>query len=168
MSRCDQSGHISVKLIRLIGFPCRARREHTGDDGTRRRGDAAAEARPRGFLARPPAGRLRRTVSGGRAAVRSWVIPRAPGARPCAVPDRPRSSGDPMTVTDELLANNARYADSFTGPLPLPPSRPQWTSPQHPPPPPPPPRPPSLPPPPAPPPPPPAGPPASTSTEPSA
>ena len=28
-----------------------------------------------------------------------------------------------MTVTDELLANNARYAESFTGPLPLPPSR---------------------------------------------
>src|SRR3954468_13851092 len=123
MSRCDQSGHISVKLIRLIGFPCRARREHTGDDGTRRRGDAAAEARPRGFLARPPAGRLRRTVSGGRAAVRSWVIPRAPGVRPCAVPARPHSSGDPMTVTDELLASNKRYAESFTGPLPLPPSR---------------------------------------------
>ncbi|MCW2705592.1 MAG: Carbonic anhydrase [Blastococcus sp.] len=28
-----------------------------------------------------------------------------------------------MSVTDELLANNARYAESFTGPLPLPPSR---------------------------------------------
>jgi carbonic anhydrase len=28
-----------------------------------------------------------------------------------------------VTVTDELLANNARYAESFTGPLPLPPSR---------------------------------------------
>jgi len=28
-----------------------------------------------------------------------------------------------MTVTDELVANNARYAESFTGPLPLPPSR---------------------------------------------
>ncbi|MHA3702458.1 beta-class carbonic anhydrase [Jatrophihabitans sp. YIM 134969] len=28
-----------------------------------------------------------------------------------------------MTVTDDLLANNARYAESFTGPLPLPPSR---------------------------------------------
>src|SRR6476661_5607372 len=28
-----------------------------------------------------------------------------------------------MTVTDELLANNARYADAFTGPLPLPPSK---------------------------------------------
>ena len=28
-----------------------------------------------------------------------------------------------MTATDELLANNARYAESFTGPLPLPPSR---------------------------------------------
>ncbi|MGO9216921.1 MAG: beta-class carbonic anhydrase [Streptosporangiaceae bacterium] len=28
-----------------------------------------------------------------------------------------------MTVTDELLANNDRYAESFAGPLPLPPSR---------------------------------------------
>ncbi len=28
-----------------------------------------------------------------------------------------------MSVTDELLANNARYAESFAGPLPLPPAR---------------------------------------------
>jgi carbonic anhydrase len=28
-----------------------------------------------------------------------------------------------MSVTDEYLANNARYAEAFTGPLPLPPSR---------------------------------------------
>ncbi len=28
-----------------------------------------------------------------------------------------------MTVTDELLANNDRYAESFAGPLPLPPSK---------------------------------------------
>ena len=28
-----------------------------------------------------------------------------------------------MSVTDELLENNARYADAFTGPLPLPPAR---------------------------------------------
>jgi carbonic anhydrase len=28
-----------------------------------------------------------------------------------------------MSVTDELLANNARYAESFTGPLPLPPAK---------------------------------------------
>ena len=28
-----------------------------------------------------------------------------------------------MSVTDELLAANARYAESFTGPLPLPPAR---------------------------------------------
>jgi carbonic anhydrase len=28
-----------------------------------------------------------------------------------------------MSVTDELLANNAKYAESFTGPLPLPPAR---------------------------------------------
>ena len=28
-----------------------------------------------------------------------------------------------MSVTDELLANNAHYADTFSGPLPLPPSR---------------------------------------------
>jgi carbonic anhydrase len=27
-----------------------------------------------------------------------------------------------MTATDEYLANNARYAESFSGPLPLPPS----------------------------------------------
>ncbi|MBV9095610.1 MAG: carbonic anhydrase [Streptosporangiaceae bacterium] len=28
-----------------------------------------------------------------------------------------------MSVTDELLENNARYAEAFTGPLPLPPAR---------------------------------------------
>src|SRR6201994_2642397 len=28
-----------------------------------------------------------------------------------------------MSVTDELLTNNAEYAASFTGPLPLPPSK---------------------------------------------
>ena len=28
-----------------------------------------------------------------------------------------------MSVTDELLANNERYADQFTGPLPLPPAK---------------------------------------------
>jgi carbonic anhydrase len=28
-----------------------------------------------------------------------------------------------MSVTDELLANNQRYAESFRGPLPMPPSR---------------------------------------------
>ena len=28
-----------------------------------------------------------------------------------------------MTATDDLLANNARYAEGFTGPLPLPPSK---------------------------------------------
>jgi carbonic anhydrase len=28
-----------------------------------------------------------------------------------------------MSVTDELLVNNARYAETFTGPLPLPPAK---------------------------------------------
>jgi carbonic anhydrase len=28
-----------------------------------------------------------------------------------------------MSVTDELLANNARYAEAFAGPLPLPPAK---------------------------------------------
>lgn len=28
-----------------------------------------------------------------------------------------------MSVTDELLASNARYAENFTGPLPLPPAK---------------------------------------------
>jgi carbonic anhydrase len=28
-----------------------------------------------------------------------------------------------VSVTDELLANNARYAESFSGPLPLPPAK---------------------------------------------
>ena len=28
-----------------------------------------------------------------------------------------------MSVTDDLLADNARYAESFSGPLPLPPAR---------------------------------------------
>src|SRR6266478_9557329 len=31
--------------------------------------------------------------------------------------------GASMSVTDEYLANNARYAESFSGPLPMPPSR---------------------------------------------
>jgi carbonic anhydrase len=30
---------------------------------------------------------------------------------------------DPMSVTDEYLSNNSRYAEGFSGPLPLPPSR---------------------------------------------
>ncbi len=28
-----------------------------------------------------------------------------------------------MSVTDELIANNARFAESFTGPLPIPPAK---------------------------------------------
>ena len=28
-----------------------------------------------------------------------------------------------MSVTDDYLANNAKYAETFTGPLPLPPSK---------------------------------------------
>ncbi|MGH3525561.1 MAG: carbonic anhydrase, partial [Mycobacterium sp.] len=28
-----------------------------------------------------------------------------------------------MTVTDDYLAHNAKYASSFTGPLPMPPSK---------------------------------------------
>ena len=37
-----------------------------------------------------------------------------------------------MSVTDELLANNRRYAETFSGPLPMPPagawpSSPAWT-----------------------------------------
>lgn len=35
----------------------------------------------------------------------------------------PHAHADLMTVTDEYLANNAAYAETFTGPLPLPPSR---------------------------------------------
>jgi carbonic anhydrase len=31
--------------------------------------------------------------------------------------------GRAMSVTDELLANNQRYADGFTGPLPMPPAK---------------------------------------------
>src|SRR5450755_249135 len=37
-------------------------------------------------------------------------------------PPRPRRIRA-MSVTDELLANNQRYADSFSGPLPLPPAK---------------------------------------------
>src|SRR5690349_7161890 len=29
----------------------------------------------------------------------------------------------PMSVTDDYLANNARYAETFTGPLPMPPAK---------------------------------------------
>src|SRR6478672_624929 len=39
------------------------------------------------------------------------------------VPTTTRSRSSRMSVTDELLANNARYAESFSGPLPLPPSK---------------------------------------------
>jgi carbonic anhydrase len=35
----------------------------------------------------------------------------------------PRTSGESVSVTDELLANNARYAETFSGPLPLPPAK---------------------------------------------
>src|SRR5215467_987318 len=35
--------------------------------------------------------------------------------------DRP-PKGHVMAVTDDLLANNSRYAETFTGPLPLPPA----------------------------------------------
>jgi carbonic anhydrase len=31
--------------------------------------------------------------------------------------------GNIMSVTDELIANNARYAETFSGPLPLPPAK---------------------------------------------
>jgi carbonic anhydrase len=34
-----------------------------------------------------------------------------------------QSKGRIVTVTDELLANNARYAETFEGPLPLPPAK---------------------------------------------
>jgi carbonic anhydrase len=37
----------------------------------------------------------------------------------CYVPGREPN----MSVTDDLLANNTRYAESFTGPLPLPPAK---------------------------------------------
>ena len=34
-----------------------------------------------------------------------------------------RVEGRKMTVTDDLLANNAKYAETFEGPLPLPPAK---------------------------------------------
>ena len=51
--------------------------------------------------------------------------PRTPAdalARPTAPPRHPHQ-GAPMSVTDELLANNQAYAAQFSGPLPLPPSK---------------------------------------------
>ena len=36
-----------------------------------------------------------------------------------------------MSATDDFLANNARYAESFPGQLPLPPSRQNLRSAQH-------------------------------------
>lgn len=39
------------------------------------------------------------------------------GGGPCAI------DHGSMTVTDELLTNNAAYAEAFSGPLPLPPSK---------------------------------------------
>src|SRR5215469_14953535 len=35
----------------------------------------------------------------------------------------PSTSRSLMTATDEYLANNARYAEGFSGPLPMPPSK---------------------------------------------
>jgi carbonic anhydrase len=35
----------------------------------------------------------------------------------------PSAKGNIMSVTDELIANNAEYAASFSGPLPLPPAK---------------------------------------------
>src|SRR5262245_16998773 len=43
------------------------------------------------------------------------------GQAPSVPPTSRRRS--PMTVIDEYLANNARYAESFSGPLPMPPSK---------------------------------------------
>src|SRR5260370_31790201 len=34
----------------------------------------------------------------------------------------PTTSRSPMSAIDEYLANNARYAEGFSGPLPMPPS----------------------------------------------
>src|ERR687893_3318052 len=35
----------------------------------------------------------------------------------------PRTPGEFVSVTDELLTNNARYTETFSGPLPLPPAK---------------------------------------------
>ena len=49
---------------------------------------------------------------------------RVPQRRPPPRPHHPTQPEEkPMTVTDELLANNARYAETFAGPLPLPPAK---------------------------------------------
>jgi carbonic anhydrase len=32
-----------------------------------------------------------------------------------------------MSATEQYLANNARYAETFSGPLPMPPWSPAWT-----------------------------------------
>src|SRR5215468_160002 len=45
--------------------------------------------------------------------------PRRPDDHPSATREGPKA----MSVTDELLANNQRYAETFSGPLPMPPSR---------------------------------------------
>ena len=37
--------------------------------------------------------------------------------------DTGRREAQPMSVTDEYLENNKKYAETFTGPLPLPPSK---------------------------------------------
>src|SRR5512146_934500 len=40
-----------------------------------------------------------------------------------AHPRCPALGGPAMSATDELLANNQRYADGFSGPLPMPPAK---------------------------------------------
>ncbi|MFJ5808513.1 hypothetical protein [Streptomyces sp. NPDC093093] len=54
----------------------------------------------------------------GRSASEPARFTRWPGCVP------PRHDKDPnLSVTDQLLANNAVYAENFTGPLPLPPAK---------------------------------------------
>src|SRR6476619_975344 len=38
-------------------------------------------------------------------------------------PLHPSTPGESVSVTDDLLANNSRYSKTFSGPLPLPPSK---------------------------------------------
>lgn len=75
------------------------------------RRDIGAAAAPPRMQPRQPAGVARR---GGD--YRGWQPP-----RPTTCHVHPR--GTTTSVTDDLLANNERYAASFSGPLPMPPGK---------------------------------------------
>ena len=132
--RCTAGGGAASETLRRVPGPGHGRHRPSRRSALPipgRAGPSAAPPRARAalgwrhdpdaagaVLAQPSDRAVRRLVSPGR------VTARSPGvaAWPRRVPSLLRT-GVPVSVTDELLANNARYAESFSGPLPLPPAK---------------------------------------------